>query len=51
MVTVKDFYEGMGRCGDYKTRAKIEKAVMVNHKLRWSDKMDGKACQIIANSK
>lgn len=50
-LTVKEFYVGMGRAGDWKTRAKIEKAVMVEGKLHWSDLMDDRACKIIAEAK
>jgi len=50
-MTVKEFYEAMGRAGDYKTREKIEKAVMIQFKLSWRDELDDKAAQIIVDAK
>ncbi len=45
--TVGQFYEGLGRCGDWDCREKIEKAVFA-FKISWKQEVDDSVCQIIA---
>ena len=49
IMTVKQFYVGLGSVGDWACRAKIERAVF-NFKISWRDTLTDQVCQIIANS-
>ena len=49
-MTVQEFYEGMGKAGDWECRRKIEKAVMINFKISWRDELTDDVAIHIVNA-
>jgi hypothetical protein len=49
-MTVGEFYEGMGKAGDWECRRKIEKAVMINYKIHWKDELTDEVALHIVNA-
>ena len=49
-MTVREFYEAMGRAGDWLIRRKIEKAVF-SFKIRWKQQIDDNVRRIIVEEK
>jgi len=49
-MTVREFYEGMGKAGDWECRRKIERVVMQNFKIRWRDELTDEVIGHIVNA-